>query len=164
MNATKSTKILLTCFLFSIVAYVACNKSDSPLNTKQTSPVFRITEGDSIVVDTTIVIRDTVDVLDTAIIDSLCYTQSLSDRTFKIYAKFSGPIPSYVWVKLGSAWYGPIPILSGFVNGTYLYESSWFDQISSNFFELGCLNMKFTYSPYFYSSPSMTRYVCRCRR
>lgn len=160
-NTSNSTKVfLLTCLLFSFVAYMACSKSDSAVNTKQLTPYAKITSGDSIVIDTSIVRTDTVVVHDTATLDSVCIKKDLSGPTFQVYAKFSGLAPGYVWVQMGSVWYGPIPQAAAFIPNTYMYESAWFDHIS--FSTPKCPYLKFTYTTNFYSSPSITRYACAC--
>jgi hypothetical protein len=161
-NTTNSTKALLTCLLLSFFAYTACNKSESPVNTKNLASYAKTTGGATVILDSTIH-QDSVFVDSVATLDSTCYNQSLKNQTFKIYAKFTGQVPPYVWVNMAYVWYGPIPVAAGFPNNTYLYENAWFDQIGTSQWGLGCLSMKFTYSTTFASTPSISTSVCVCK-
>lgn len=159
-NFFSKWQVLLLCvFFFGI--YVSCNKTNESI---LIGSYAKITDGDSVVIDTTVIFDDTGGVYsDTLEIDSICFVQNFSFKTFNLYAKFGTfPAPGFVWVMIGSTWYGPIPISSVQFPNTYIYNSAWFDQILANMqIGLGCVKVKFTYNTSFYSS-SNTITVCPC--
>jgi hypothetical protein len=65
-------------------------------------------------------------------------------------------------VKVGTTWYGPVPIDFVILPNTNRYHSAWLDGIITGPV-FGCLPVRFTYSTNFSSPPFINSTVCPCR-